>query len=46
VLTSLVANVISLLVVTGVAVLIGFRSGAGALAWLAVAGILLLSPWR
>jgi ABC-2 type transport system permease protein len=42
VLTSLVANVISLVVVTGVAVLIGFRSGAGAPAWLAVAGILLL----
>jgi ABC-2 type transport system permease protein len=42
VLTSLVANVISLVVVTGVAVLIGFRSGAGVPAWLAVAGILLL----
>ena len=42
VLTSLVANVISLVVVVGVALLMGFRSGAGALAWLAVAGILLL----
>jgi ABC-2 type transport system permease protein len=42
VLTSLVANVISLVVVTGVAVLIGFRSGAGVGAWLAVAGILVL----
>ena len=42
VLTSLAANVISLLAVTGVAVLIGFRSGAGVLAWLAVAGILVL----
>src|ERR1700677_695156 len=42
VLTSLVANLISLVVVTGVAVGMGFRSGAGALAWLAVAGILLL----
>jgi ABC-2 type transport system permease protein len=42
VLTSLVANVISLVAVTGVAVLIGFRSGAEVLAWLAVAGILLL----
>src|SRR6266545_2136817 len=37
VLTSLVANVISLVVVVGVALLMGFRSGAGAVAWLAVA---------
>ena len=42
VLTSLAANVISLAVVVGVAVGIGFRSGAGALAWLAVAGLLIL----
>jgi ABC-2 type transport system permease protein len=42
VLTSLVANVISLVVVVGVALLMGFRSGAGMLAWLAVAGILIL----
>jgi ABC-2 type transport system permease protein len=42
VLTSVVANVISLVVVVAVALLMGFRSGAGALAWLAVAGILLL----
>ena len=42
VLTSLVANVISLVVVVLVALLIGFRSGAGALGWLAVAGILML----
>jgi ABC-2 type transport system permease protein len=42
VLTSLVANLISLVVVVGVAVLIGFRSPAGVLAWLAVAGILIL----
>jgi ABC-2 type transport system permease protein len=42
VLTSMVANVMSLVVVVGVALLIGFRSGAGVLAWLAVAGILLL----
>ena len=42
VLTSLVANVISLVVVTLVALLMGFRSGAGVLAWLAVAGILVL----
>jgi ABC-2 type transport system permease protein len=42
VLTSLGANVISLVVVIGVALLMGFRSGAGALAWLAVTGILIL----
>ena len=42
VLTSLVANLISLAVVVGVALLMGFRSGAGVLAWLAIAGILIL----
>src|SRR4249920_355458 len=42
VLTSLVANLISLVVVVLVALLIGFRSGAGVLAWLSVAGILTL----
>jgi ABC-2 type transport system permease protein len=42
VLTSLAANVISLVAVIGVALLMGFRSGAGVLAWLAVAGILIL----
>src|SRR3981081_1105760 len=42
VLTSLVANLISLIVVVLVALLMGFRSGAGVLAWLAVAGILIL----
>ncbi|MGW5360264.1 ABC transporter permease [Actinopolymorpha pittospori] len=42
VLTSLVANVISLVVVVLVALVMGFRSGAGVLAWLAVAGILIL----
>jgi ABC-2 type transport system permease protein len=42
VLTSVVANVISLVIVVGVAVAMGFRTGADALAWLAVAGILLL----
>jgi ABC-2 type transport system permease protein len=42
VLTSLVATAISLVVVTLVAVAMGFRSGAGVLAWLAVVGILLL----
>ena len=41
-LTSLAANVISLVLVVGVALAMGFRSGAGVLAWLAVAGILLL----
>ncbi len=40
VLTSLVANLVSLVVVVGVALLMGFRSGAGVLAWLAVAGML------
>ncbi|MEV4398937.1 ABC transporter permease [Nonomuraea sp. NPDC049607] len=42
VLTSLIANLISLVVVVLVALLMGFRSGAGPLAWLAVAGILIL----
>jgi ABC-2 type transport system permease protein len=42
VLTSLVANVISLVVVVLVALFMGFRSGAGGLAWFAVAGILVL----
>jgi len=42
VLTSLVANAISIVVVVLVALLMGFRSGAGLAAWLAVAGILML----
>jgi ABC-2 type transport system permease protein len=42
VLTSLAANLISVVVVVLVALLTGFRSGAGVLAWLAVAGILTL----
>jgi ABC-2 type transport system permease protein len=42
VLTSLAANVISLVAIVGVALLMGFRSGAGVLAWLAAAGILIL----
>jgi ABC-2 type transport system permease protein len=42
VLTSLVASLISVVVVVLVALLMGFRSGAGLLAWLAVAGILIL----
>jgi ABC-2 type transport system permease protein len=42
VLTSLVANLISVVVVVIVALLMGFRSSAGLAAWLAVAGILIL----
>jgi ABC-2 type transport system permease protein len=42
VLTSLVASLVSVVVVVGVALLMGFRSGAGVLAWLAIAGILVL----
>jgi len=42
VLTSVVANAISVVVVVLVALLMGFRSSAGVLAWLAVAGILFL----
>jgi len=42
VLTSLSANLISVVVVVGAALVVGFRSDAGALAWLAVAGILIL----
>ena len=42
VLTSLVSNAISVVVIVLVGLLMGFRSPAGLLAWLAVAGILLL----
>ncbi|MDO3411228.1 ABC transporter permease [Saccharibacillus sp. CPCC 101409] len=42
VLTSLVSNFISLIVIVLTALLIGFRSPAGPLAWLAVIGILAL----
>ena len=42
VLTSLVASLISVVVVVLVSLLMGFRSGAGVLAWLAVAGVLIL----
>jgi ABC-2 type transport system permease protein len=42
VLTSVVACLISVAVVVGVALLMGFRSSAGVLAWLAVGGLLLL----
>jgi ABC-2 type transport system permease protein len=42
VLTSLAANLVSLVIVVAVALLMGFRTGADVLAWLAVAGILVL----
>ncbi len=42
VLTSLVANLLSLVIVVGVALAMGFRSGAGVLGWLGVTGILVL----
>ena len=42
VLTSLAANLISVVAVVLVALLMGFRSGAGVEVWLAVAGILIL----
>jgi ABC-2 type transport system permease protein len=42
VLTSLVSNGISVVVIILVGLVMGFRSSAGVLAWLAVAGILLL----
>ena len=42
VLTSLIANLISLVLVVLVAVAIGFRSGAGVVAWLEVLGIIVL----
>lgn len=42
VLTSLVANLVSLALVVGVALLVGFRSGAGVTGWLGVVRILVL----
>ena len=42
VLTSLVATLVSLAIVVLVALLMGFRTGAGVLTWLAVIGILIL----
>src|SRR5690242_15553375 len=42
VLTSVVANLTSLVLVVAVALVMGFRSGAGVLAWLAVVGIMVL----
>src|SRR3954464_15562073 len=44
VLTSLVANLTSLMVVVLVALLMGFRSGASVLSWLGGAGILVVFP--
>jgi len=42
VLTSLVSNAISVVVIVLVGLVMGFRSSAGVLAWLAIAGILVL----
>jgi ABC-2 type transport system permease protein len=42
VLTSVVANLVSIAIVIGVAFILGFRTGASVGAWLAVAGILVL----
>lgn len=42
VLTSLISNLISVAIVTGVALIMGFRTGASVGAWLAVAGVLIL----
>jgi ABC-2 type transport system permease protein len=42
VLTSLAANLVSVAVVVGVALLMGFRTGASLAAWLSVAGLLVL----
>lgn len=42
VLTSLVASLISLMAVVGIGLVMGFRTGAGAMGWLTVAGILIL----
>ncbi len=42
VLTSIVSNSISLVVIIGVALIMGFRSSASILAWIAVIGMLLL----
>ncbi|ADB48977.1 ABC transporter permease [Conexibacter woesei] len=42
VLTSLVANLVSLVIVVAAAFVMGFRTGAGPLAWIAIASILIL----
>jgi ABC-2 type transport system permease protein len=41
VLTSLAANLASIVIVIGIALIMGFRTGASVLVWLAVAGILI-----
>ena len=46
VLTSLIANLISLVLVVLVAVAIGFRSGAGVVAWLGCSASWCCSLWR
>jgi ABC-2 type transport system permease protein len=40
--TSLAANLVSIAIIVGVGLIMGFRTGASVLAWLAVAGILIL----
>lgn len=42
IMTSLVSNLISLVIIVLVALIMGFRSPAGILSWLAIAGILIL----
>jgi ABC-2 type transport system permease protein len=42
VLTSLVANMAAVAIISGVALIMGFRTGASVAGWLAVAGILIL----
>jgi ABC-2 type transport system permease protein len=42
VLTSVVSNILSVIVIIVVALIMGFRSSAGVLSWLAVAGIIVL----
>jgi ABC-2 type transport system permease protein len=42
VLTSLVANLVSIALVTGVALLLGFRTAASVAAWLSIIGVLVL----
>jgi ABC-2 type transport system permease protein len=42
VLTSLAANLVSAALVTGVALIVGFRSGASVAAWLSIAGVIAL----
>ncbi|WP_306592460.1 ABC transporter permease [Chryseobacterium sp. WG14] len=42
IMTSLVSNLISLIIIVLIALIMGFRSPAGILSWLAIAGILIL----